>query len=400
MSPAAGGTVWRVTEANAPVPDPLSVLTLEQLRQRTSMKWRVHPEDVLPLWVAEMDAELAEPIVCAVHEAMVRGDTGYPKGHAYQEAFADFAAQRWGWRPEPGRMRLVTDVMLGIVEALRVLTSPGDAVVVNPPVYPPFAGYIGYSGRSVLPVPLGADLRLDLVALEEAFAGGDDGVRPAAYLLANPHNPTGTQHTLQELAEVARLARSYGVRVIVDEIHGPLELPGASFVPYLSVPGGGDALVLTSASKAWSLAGIKAALLIAGEDSAADLAHVPYEASGGVNHLGVISHVAALREGRPWLDAVLASLARNRDLLGDLLAEQVPGAVYHRPQATYLAWVDCRELGLDHEPARAFLAQGRVAFNAGPTFGAGGDGHVRINFATSPAILTEAVRRMATVLPH
>jgi cystathionine beta-lyase len=296
-------------------------------------------------------------------------------------------------------MRLVTDVMLGIVEALRVVTSPGDAVVINPPVYPPFAGYIAYGGRTVLTVPLRADLRLDLAALEEAFATGENGVRPAAYLMANPHNPTGTQHTAAELTAVARLARTYGVRVIVDEIHGPLELPGAAFVPYLSVPGGADALVLTSASKAWSLAGIKAALLIAGEDSAVDLARVPYEASGGVNHLGVLAHVAALREGIPWLDAVLASLARNRDLLGDLIADRLPGAVYHRPQATYLAWVDCRALGLSHEPARAFLAQGRVALNAGPTFGAGGDGHVRINFATSPAILKEAVRRMSTVLP-
>ena len=364
------------------------------------MKWRVYPEDVLPLWVAEMDARLAEPVVRAVHRAMLIGDTGYPSGLDYQEAFADFAADRWGWRPEPGRMRLVTDVMLGIVEALRVLTRPGDAVVVNPPVYPPFFGYVGYCDRSVLPVPLGSDHRLDLDALEEAFSGGLDGIQPAAYLLANPHNPTGTQHTAAELAAVARLARDHGVRVVVDEIHGPLELPGASFVPYLGVPGGDDALVLTSASKAWSLAGIKAALMIAGDASAPDLARVPYEASGGVNHLGVISHVAALREGRDWLDAVLAGLTRNRVLLGDLIAAELPGAVYHPPQATYLAWVDCRELDLAEEPARVFLREGRVAVNAGPTFGAGGAGHVRVNIATSPAILTEAVRRMASVLPR
>ena len=380
------------------VADPLSACTLAELRRRSSMKWRAYPDDVLPLWVAEMDAPLAEPVVRAVTAAMERGDSGYPSGLEYQEAFAAFAERRWGWRPEPARMRLVTDVMLGIVEALRVVSEPGEAVVVNPPVYPPFVGYVEYCRRRVLPVPLGSDHRLDLAALERAFTGDLDGVRPAAYLLANPHNPTGTQHTAAELAQVAQLARQNGVRVVVDEIHGPLELPGARFVPYLSLPGGDDALVLTSASKAWSLAGLKAALLIAGDAAAADLARVPYEASGGVNHLGVISHVAALRHGEEWLDAVLAGLARNRELLGRLLAEELPGVVYHPPQATYLAWVDCRGLELDEEPARAFLRRGRVALNAGPSFGAGGTGHVRINMATSPAILTEAVSRMASTL--
>jgi cystathionine beta-lyase len=378
-------------------PDPLSAIPLERLRRRTSMKWRVYAEDVLPLWVAEMDAAIAEPVVRAVADTMALGDTGYPRGAAYQEAFAAFAGERWGWTPEPGRMRLVTDVMLGIVEALGVLTAPGDAVVINPPVYPPFAGYVQYSGRQVLTVPLGEDLRLDLQGLEEAFAG-ERGPRPAAYLLCNPHNPTGTQHTPDELAAVARLAEAYGVRVVVDEVHGPVELPGARFTPFLTVPGGGRGIVLTSASKAWSLAGIKAALMIAGDGAAGDLARVPYEASGGASHLGVIAHVAALREGGLWLDALLTGLTRNRDLLGELLARHVPGVVYHPPQATYLAWLDCRALGLEVEPARVFLHQGRVAFNAGASFGEGGDGHVRVNLATSPEILTEAVRRMAGAL--
>jgi cystathionine beta-lyase len=358
------------------------------------MKWRVYPEDVLPLWVAEMDVAIAAPVVRAVCEAMALGDTGYPRGSVYQEAFAEFAGARWGWTPDPGRMRVVTDVMLGIVEALGVLTAPGDAVVINPPVYPPFAGYVQYSGRQVLAVPLGEDLRLDLAGLEEAFAG-DRGPRPTAYLLCSPHNPTGTAHTPEELAAVARLAERYGVRVVVDEVHGPIELPGARFTPYLTVPGGSRGIVLTSASKAWSLAGIKAALMIAGDDAAEDLARVPYEASGGASHLGVIAHVAALRDGRAWLDRLLAGLARNRDLLGEHLAARLPGIVYHPPQATYLAWLDCRGLDLDVEPARVFLRGGRVALNAGATFGEGGDGHVRINLATSPDILDEAVRRMA-----
>jgi cystathionine beta-lyase len=383
------------------VTDPLSSLSLADLRRRTSQKWRAYPVDVLPLWVAEMDVELADPVVRAVMDAIRLGDTGYPMRSGYAEAFAAFAASRWSWEPDPARMRIMTDVMLGIAEAIRTVTEAGAGVVINPPVYPPFVSFTEMTGRGVIGVPLGEDLRLDLAALERAFAGGaDDGVRPGAYLLCNPHNPTGTAHTLAELTEVARLARAYGVRVVVDEIHGPIELPGAAFVPYLTVPGSEDALVLTSASKAWSLAGLKAALMIAGDEAAADLERIPAEASHGASHLGIIAHVAALSQGSDWLDALLSGLDRNRALLGDLVAEQLPGAVYHPPQATYLAWLDCRGLGLDVEPSRAFLERGRVALNAGSSFGEGGAGHVRVNLATSPEILTEAARRMASVLPR
>ncbi|MGV9253432.1 MalY/PatB family protein [Streptomyces sp. NPDC003697] len=379
--------------------NPLCRLSLEQLRRRTSMKWRTYPADVLPLWVAEMDAPLAEPVARAITEAVALGDTGYPAGTAYAEALAAFAYERWGWDgPAVERTAIVPDVMLGVVEMLRLVSGPDDPVVVNCPVYPPFYQFVRSLGRPVVEAPLGADGRIAFAALRDAFRRAARRAQRPVYLLCSPHNPTGTVHTAAELTEVARLAREHGVRVVADEIHAPIVAPDASFVPYLTVPGGENGLSLMSASKAWNLAGLKAALAIAGPESADDLARLPEEVSHGPSHLGVIAHTAALRDGGDWLDAVLRGLDGNRRLLAGLLAEHLPAVRYMPAPGTYLAWLDCRGLGLGHDPAEVFLQRGRVAVNSGTPFGTGGAGFVRMNLATSPELVTEAVRRMAACL--
>jgi cystathionine beta-lyase len=394
--------------------NPLRQLSLEDLRRRTSVKWRTYPPDVLPMWVAEMDVPLPEAVVRAVTDAIALGDTGYPVGAAYVEAFDEFARQRWGWHGITAeRTALVPDVMLGIVEVLKLVTGPRDAVVVNCPVYPPFYPFVEHMDRRIVEAALGAGHRIDLAALEVAFTQAVTGGRAAAYLLCSPHNPTGTVHTAEELVAVARLANAYGVRVIADEIHAPLVLPGAAHVPYLSVAGAENAFSLMSASKGWNLAGLKAALAVAGPAAADDIRRMPEEVSHGPSHLGVIAHTAALREGGEWLGALIGGLDDNRRLLADLLAEHLPGVGYAPPQGTYLAWLDCRRLGLDDDsagpprqgstavgagPAAVFLERGRVALSPGPAFGTGGSGHVRMNLATSPQLLTEAVRRMAAAV--
>ncbi|MGJ5792518.1 MalY/PatB family protein [Streptomyces griseorubiginosus] len=380
-------------------PNPLRALSLERLRRRTSMKWRTYPEDVLPLWVAEMDVPLAEPVVRAVREAMELGDTGYPAGTAYAEALAAFAAERWAWEGlAVERTAIVPDVMMGIVEMLKLVSGPGDPVVVNSPVYPPFFPFVENMGRKVVEAPLGADGRLDLGVLEDTFGRLSAGAGRPAYLLCSPQNPTGAVHTADELAAVAALARTYGIRVVVDEIHAPLTAPGANFVPYLSVPGAENGLSLLSASKAWNLAGLKAAVAVAGPEAADDLARLPEEVGHGPSHVGVLAHTAALLEGGAWLDALLRGLDDNRRLLAGLLAEHLPAVRYTPGQATYLAWLDCRALGLGGDPAEVFLERGRVALNSGIPFGTGGEGFVRLNLATSPELITEAVRRMASAL--
>lgn len=396
----------------ANLPNPLEQLSLDQLRARTSIKWREFPEDVLPLWVAEMDVMLAEPIARALADAIQRGDTGYPSGTAYAEALQRFAGDRWGWESlAVERTTVVADVMTGIVEVLRLITEPGDAVIVNSPVYPPFYSFTGHADRRVIEAPLTDELRIDFDSLGTAFEQATAGGRPAAYLLCNPHNPTGTLHTAEELAAVAQLAAEYGVRIVVDEIHAPLVMPGETFVPYQTVPGSDDAFSLMSASKPWNLAGLKAALVIAGPGAADDLARLPEVVSHGPSHLGVIAHTAALTGGGEWLDALILGLDDNRRLLATLLEKHLPEVRYRLPQATFLTWLDCRALGLPDGagskpglmgsatgPAAVFLEKGRVALNAGPAFGTGGEGHVRLNIATSAQILDEAVRRMTAAV--
>ncbi|MFG2210175.1 MalY/PatB family protein [Streptomyces sp. NPDC048638] len=389
----------RISRATPEETNPLRLLSLDRLRRRTSMKWRRYPPDVLPLWVAEMDVPLARPVVWAVADAMELGDTGYPEGSAYAEALAEFARTRWGWDGVAvARTAIVPDVMQGAVEMLKLVTGPGDPVVVNCPVYPPFYQFVTHMDRSVVEAPLGGDQRIDLAALDTAFRRAVTGGRRAAYLLCSPHNPTGTCHTADELAAVAALADHHGVRVVADEVHAPLVASGVAFVPYLSVPGGERGLSLMSASKAWNLAGLKAALALAGPAAAEDLARLPEEVSHGPSHVGVIAHTAALRDGVPWLDALLPGLDDNRRLLSGLLAEHLP-AVRHRPgEATFLAWLDCRALSLGDDPAAVFLGRGRLALSSGTAFGTGGAGHVRLNLATSPELITEAVRRMAAAV--
>jgi cysteine-S-conjugate beta-lyase len=387
-------------------------LTVGQLRQRQSAKWRAADPDVLPLWVAEMDVMPARSIVETLRDALDRGDTGYAYGTEYAEAYAHFAAERWGFCGfDASRSAMVPDVMLGMVELLKLVTGPGDAIVVTPPVYPPFYAFAEHLGRRVVEVPLTSEWRLDLLALATTFAAlACEG--PAAFLLCNPHNPTGTVHSGEELAGVAAAAEATGVRVVADEIHAPLVLPGATFTPYLAVPGGDRGFALVSASKAWNLPGLKAAVAFAGPDAADDLSRLPEEVSHGPSHLGVLAHTAALRQGQEWLDAVLRGLDANRTLLVDLLANRLPSVRWAPGAATYLAWLDFSELPLveggdgnvrpirGDASARAgvaawFLEHARVLLSSGPAFGAGGECCARLNFATSVTVLTEAVDRMA-----
>lgn len=365
-------------------------LKLSDLQRRTSMKWREYPQDVLPMWVAEMDTPVAPMVREAIADVLDRGDTGYPCGDSYAHALAGFALDRWGWAVDPARMSMVPDVMLGIVELLKLVSEPGDGIVVNPPVYPPFNMFVEHMGRRVVTAPLSEDGRIDFDRLRDAFATAK------AYLLCSPHNPTGVVHTPQELATVAELAVAHGVAVIADEIHAPLVLPGAHFTPYLSVSDNGFSVM--SASKGWNLAGLKAALAIAGRESMDRLTRIPEEVRHGVSHVGAIAQTAALTHGGEWLDTLLGELSDNRALLRTLLAERLPEVVFRPLAASYLAWLDCRALGLAERPADVFRERGRVALNPGEAFGEGGQGHVRMNIATSPELITEGVERMTAAL--
>lgn len=382
---------------------PLTELTLADLRRRRSAKWREFPEDVLPLWVAEMDTPLAPPIRQVLADAVEIGDTGYVAPGDVRAAFSEFALARFGWAIEPESTFVVPDVMTGVSAVLDQVTDVGDGVVITTPVYPPFFARLSLARRQIVEAPLAwsysAGYEVDLDRLEVAFAEPST----TACLLSNPHNPTGLVFTRAELLSIGEIATRNGVRLLVDEIHAPLVYPGAVHVPILSLAAeseaAAEAFALVSASKAWNLPGLKAALALAGPASVGQLAAVPHEVYMGTGLLGVIAAEAAYRSGGPWLDELLVGLDANRTLLAELLADALPDVGYRRPQATYLAWLDCRALGLGDDPAAVLLERGRVAFSSGPAFGAPGNGFVRLNFATSPEILREAVARFASVRP-
>lgn len=376
---------------------PFEVLSPGQLRARRSLKWSHFGPEVLPLWVAEMDVMPPPEVIEELTSAVRMGDTGYPSsGRDYAEALASFAEQRWGWVPRPADTATCADVMTGIQVLVAHLVPPGGPVLIPSPVYPPFAEFTDELGRTVVPVPLTGEGRLDPVALEAAL-GAQARPADAAILLCSPQNPTGAVHTRAELTGVAVLAERFGARVIVDEVHGPLVPPGATFVPWLSICEAG--FVVTSAAKSFNLAGLKAALIVAGPQSRSSLRELPDSVKYGCSHLGVIGHAAAYRSDPAWLGSVNDNIAANRQLLRTLLAERIPAIGYRPSEATYLAWLDCRELGLGDDPARAFLKKGRVALAQGPSFGAAGRGFARLNLACSAAVLSEAVDRMAAVVP-
>jgi cystathionine beta-lyase len=374
----------------------LPVPPLADLRRRRSEKWRRYPSDVLPLFVAEMDFALAPPVAAALHDAIELSDTGYPVAQpVLGEALAKFAADRWGWRVDPGSVTAVADVGVGVVEIVRALGRRGDPVVFCPPVYPPFFDWVPEAGSRIVEVPLARTAggwRLDLPALRRAFAAG-----PAAFVLCNPHNPVGRAHDAEELAEVVRLAAAYGVTVVSDEIHAPLVLPGAAFTPLLTVPGAAEVAVsVVSASKAWNLAGLKCASVVTGSPAmAAVVDRFPAETAARVGHLGVLASVAAYTEGVAWLDRLLVTLDDRRTRLGRLLLERLPMLSWQPPDATYLAWLDCAALGGGDQARKLFLDQGRVALEPGSRFGSAGADFVRFNFATSPEILDAATAQMA-----
>jgi cystathionine beta-lyase len=376
----------------------LPVEPLAQLRLRRSSKWHTYPANVLPLTVAESDFALAEPIRDVLREAVERSDTGYAAPVPdLGLAIAGFAAHRWNWQVDPAAVHSVTDVGVGMVELLRMLTRPGDTVLISPPVYPPFFHWIAEAGVELSEVPLArnsAGWQLDLAALERAFQA-----RPAVYLLCNPQNPVGRVHRPDELAALVELAARYQVRILSDEIHAPLVLPGACFTPLLSLPGAGElALALVSASKAWNLAGLKCAAIVAGSPSMRRLLdRLPPDARWRIGHFGVLATVAAFTDGQLWLDRLLHTLDLRRRQLAELLDARLPMLGWQPPEATYLAWLDCAVLGTGDQAQQLFL-DGGVAVEPGSRFGAAGTSHVRLNFGTGAEILDQATAAMAAAL--
>lgn len=373
---------------------------LEQLyATRSSIKWRRYPADVLPVFVAEMDFDVEPAVLDRVAETLRNSDTGYlDSAGPLAPAFARFAHDSWGWQVDTDWVHLATDVTVGVVEALRLaLPEAGGRVVLTPPVYPPFFEMIEEADAIAVTVPLleHEGWALDLAGIEAAFAAGVD-----AFLLCNPQNPTGRCHSLAALEALARLAAAYDVFIVSDEVHAPLAHPGTVFTPFAPVAraAGTRAVTVTSASKAWNLAGLKCAVVVAAEErSAGLLTRLPEELAARTSILGLHANVAAL-SCLNWRDGLLDLLVANVRLLEAELAVHAPSVTAIRPDAGYLVWLDFRATGLGDDPARVLIDEGRVALNSGLAFGEPGRGFARLNLACDPSTVVEAVRRIAATV--
>jgi len=369
---------------------------VERLRRRRTVKWTLYGPEVLAAWVAEMDFDVAPVVRTALLEAVDREDFGYVAADLSDltNACAAFLSSAYGWTVPPARIFPVADVLAGIGAAFDVFLAPGAGVVVPTPAYPPFFEIVELTGRPAIAAPMlrGPDRdALDLDAIDAALAGGAGGV-----LLCNPHNPTGRVFTAGELRDLAAVVDRHGARVVADEVHAPLVYPGHRHVPYATVSDAAAAhsVTVTSASKAFNLAGLKCAQVIAtNHDDAARWRALRVHEVAGPTPLGIAASTAAYRDGAAWLHELVGYLDANRRALAQLLADAMPGVALHLPQATFLAWLDCAALGLD-DPARFFLDHAYVALSDGPPFGPGCEHFVRLNFATSRALLERIVGAM------
>ena len=381
---------------NEPVNDPqTSTPALADLYKRHSSKWRRFPGDVIPMHVAEMDFEIAQPVRELISRMALESDLGY-LGPVPEvgEAFVDFASARWNWSVDASQLKLATDVGVATVEYLRAHLKPGERVVINSPVYSGFFEWLKELDIEPFDVPLTKTAdgwRLDLSALEQAFTAGH-----LTLLLCNPHNPVGRAFDREELTALAALAAKYGATVLSDEIHAPLTY--GEFVPYLTCGADAEAtgIVITSASKSWNLAGLKAAFLVAqGEAMAKKVGALPAALHWRTSILGAFAMAEAYRSGVQWLDTTLATLNHNRQYLKREIDRLLPDVGYEIPEAGYLAWLDLSATNLTTE---RILNEAKVSLVAGPDMGGRAyENFARLNFATSEQIITEGLERIAAI---
>ncbi|MEX2480428.1 MAG: MalY/PatB family protein [Gammaproteobacteria bacterium] len=374
------------------------------LRRRRGEKWNHYPADVLPAWVADMDFVVAEPIRAALAGRLEAADLGYPQSHrrtGLPELFAERVAARFDWSIAAADVLILSDVVQGLYLALESYSERGDGVVIQTPIYPPFLHAVAETGRRAVCCDLqpGATrYEIDFATMEAAI---DSGCR--VFMLCNPHNPSGRAFTADELGRIADLVCRHDLVLVSDEIHADLILAPARHIPVASLSDdiAARTVTLMSASKAFNIAGLCMAFAHFGSPALRRrFERIPAHLRGGTNTLSIAAVEAAWRHGQPWLDEVLATLRANRDRVAEFVAARWPAVGHLPPEATYLAWLDLRKLELEPSPQAWLLEHARVALNEGRTFGPAGEGHVRLNFATSSALLETLLERLDGALSN
>lgn len=372
----------------------------ERLRStRSGEKWHEFADDVLPAWVADMDFPVAEPIQRTLRRMVEDSDVGYPinmQPSHLPSVFAERVRRTWNWNVNPELVEVITDVVQGLYIGVETLSEPGDGVLIQTPVYPPFLRIAPHTKRRSVISPYTADSQIDFDALRAAI---DDTTR--VFLLCNPQNPTGRAFSADELQRLAEIAIEHDLVVLADEIHGDLVYDGRTHVPFATLGPEIEArtITFTSATKAFNIAGLRCAVAVMGSPELKQRFNAIHRnIRGGSNAPGLAATRVAWTECEDWLVEVRAYLQANRDFVADFVRDQMPGIRQAKPEATYLAWLDCRDLDLPLAPERWFLEKAKVGLSAGPNFGEAGQGFVRVNFATARNILTEVLERMAKSL--
>lgn len=376
-------------------------ISMDDLRGLGSAKWAVFP-DCIGAWVAEMDFGTAPSVTGALRAAVDDAKFGYLPASistAMSEATAGWYQRATGWEVAAADVHPLPDVIKGLEVAIADYSPPGSKVIVLTPAYMPFLSVPGTMGREVIEVPMlqqGERWVVDEAGLDAAFAAGG-----GLLIVCNPVNPLGQVFTRDELARIGAIVDRHQGRVFADEIHAPIVFPGHQHVPYASVSEitAGHAVTAVSASKAWNIPGLKCAQMVLSNDADRTVwERIGFMASHGASILGVIANTAAYNDGGDWQAEVMAYLDGNRRLLGELLADLLPGVVYTPPQGTYLAWLDFRNTGLDGDLAEFFRERAQVATVNGLACGEAGQGFVRFNFALPRPVLRQAVEQMAAAV--
>jgi cystathionine beta-lyase len=369
-----------------------------------SAKWRWYnkegDEDVLPLWVADMDFAVPEPVIRALGERVAHGIFGYgmpPDG--LREVIQERLGRLYGWRVETDEIIFLPGVVAGFNKACHAVGEPGDEVLVEPPIYPPMLSAPGGAGRVCRTVPL-IDGQERYERNCDAFEGAITE-RTSLFLLCSPHNPVGRVFERAELERLAEICLRNDVVICSDEIHCDIVFNGREHVPVaaLAPEVAARTITLFAPSKTFNVAGLSCSVAVVQDP---DLRKRFDEAGARlVSHVNVMGYVAALaayRDGQPWLDALLLYLEGNLDYLLDYVRTHLPGIRCHRPEGTFLAWLDCREAGIPGNPYKFFLERAKVALNDGVRFGEGGEGFVRLNFGCPRVTLAQGLERMRAAM--
>ncbi|HMQ54241.1 MAG TPA: PatB family C-S lyase [Anaerolineae bacterium] len=367
-------------------------------------KWSIYDAETLPLWVADMDFVSPEPVIRALHERVNHQIFGYSlPPQELAEIVCDRMHRLYRWSVAPEEILYVPGIVAGINIVARAVARPGEGMLVQTPVYPPFLTAPGNQGLDLQMAELSLVRQDQTVHYELDDEVFHEAITPETrlFVLCNPHNPIGRGYTEEELSRMAAICLKHNLTVCSDGIHADLLLGDTSHIPMATLAPeiSKRCVTLIAPSKTYNIPGLKCGMAII-QDPA--LRRTVQAAMGGLDHtvniFGFIGALAAYLEGDDWLRQVLAYLTANRDYLIRYLHDQLPGIATTFPQATYLAWLDCQNLGITGSPFDFFLTQAKVALNDGKTFGPGGEGFVRLNFGCPRSTLTEALDRMKTAV--